>query len=80
MGVQQFASVMLLVQNLGSIRGVGGGDPEGEERHRREAAPPGWEGQVIEAGDSLPRLVRGAEGRVDLPLHGHEPDKCVQRT
>ena len=56
------------------------GDPEGEERHRREAAPPGWEGQVIEAGDSLPRLVRGAEGRVDLPLHGHEPDKCVQRT
>ena len=34
---------------------------------------------MIEAGALPPRLVLGAEGRVDLPLRGQKPDRCVQR-
>lgn len=84
MGVHQFARVMLLLRNLRSIWGVGWGDLDwaldrrvrtdtGERRALRAGRG------VMEARHSPPRLVRGAERRVDLPLSGHKPDKCGQR-
>lgn len=63
----------------GGVGGSGlGAGPEGEDRHRREAGPAAGRG-VMGAGHSPPRLVRGAERRVDLPLSSHKPDKCGQR-